>query len=546
MFLFKEYVKGGFKLPNQHIFYIYQNPQDNITSLAWKAAVLGTLILIVVCFTQNCGHLFMKKHVYANLCSGGPTTLLIRRSMLGLVTVLLFFLGIFFFRDFWDFVVMRRHERTANFPFSCLMESGVAQNFESHRFLPDASDARIGGSLGGPGLAGPSSSKKFGFLVRGNGKGKKKEHGSFQRVSRLQNTGRNGVDGVKGVPEPQRYHYKKNGQNLPEDSTHDAKIPAGPRLGTSPSDKSLGAKPSPADKLKDPKSSTKDANPPEEKKVPLPWSFSFLNSSAHTKVVKERLNRLSTLGKFYEERYNLTKVFLEMNTSLTQKGKTLPKTEFNMPVINGFQKITLPIYQEIGEPDTKQFILNNTLSDLNAMNHEVDRVLNLLTNSSANFMYIDSLSDQKTSKLDRYFNKKKAFSLGVGLISENAASFKAKFKKSKGDFFLLTGWQGLLFLTVCLVCGVWAMYIVTTRKESQKTVLISLWFPVLVVCFFIILICLKFMEFGVILNRTQKFVGKFGELYVKEKGMNLDGDDPLKPAGSSEKVGDEAKRRILG
>jgi hypothetical protein len=62
----------------------------------WITIIIMTIILLVVCFLQNCGHLINQNLVLGKrICTGGPTTTLLRKSLIALALITCFFFGIY-------------------------------------------------------------------------------------------------------------------------------------------------------------------------------------------------------------------------------------------------------------------------------------------------------------------------------------------------------------------------------------------------------------------------------------------------------------------
>lgn len=80
------------KIPNS----IFGQGDDSPSSM-WVSLIIIMFILFIVCFSQNCGHLINEKMVLSRACcAGGPTTTLMKKSLIALAIVTCFFSGIYF------------------------------------------------------------------------------------------------------------------------------------------------------------------------------------------------------------------------------------------------------------------------------------------------------------------------------------------------------------------------------------------------------------------------------------------------------------------
>lgn len=86
-----EYYLYTRKVPSSIFDYSYKGRANYWYILAWLI-----ITTFVICFTQNCGHLFQKRLVVANSCSGGSSTTLIKRSLLALTIITCAFVSIYF------------------------------------------------------------------------------------------------------------------------------------------------------------------------------------------------------------------------------------------------------------------------------------------------------------------------------------------------------------------------------------------------------------------------------------------------------------------
>jgi hypothetical protein len=70
---------------------------ENSPNTIWISLIVIMIILFLLCFIQNCGYLINDKMVLGKMiCTGGPTTTLLKKSLIGLALVTCFFSGIYF------------------------------------------------------------------------------------------------------------------------------------------------------------------------------------------------------------------------------------------------------------------------------------------------------------------------------------------------------------------------------------------------------------------------------------------------------------------